>query len=378
MPKPSQSSLRLFAAPEVPKRDKDADLKLRVARYFWSLGYICPMEVALSGTEIREGALKRYDITDVDVVGIKFENDLTWHTAIADCKSGRISTMTRLFWLRGVMEFFGASRGYLAMPKIGRAARELALRMSVSLLDSDNLKKFEADKGLVNNEDCGFSLAAYDKRQALWGLQLAKGEKPSDEQLKLHRLYQFLAYRYWFHDEYLNVQQTVTAFTDAHAVLNNATAPERAKAVAYVGLTAFSIALLKMCGSVISTKSEEIHNEVRRYIFGGAANALERHRLMHLLSGISKQTMPLEPPYYDELLELSNRLIKYSQFAKDVPRYVDLVFRQNVLCANDIQLEDLLGQRYEVDTLKLAKDVAEFLCKASGLNKGHFEALLSQ
>ena len=139
-------------------------------------------------------------------------------------------------------------------------------------------------------------MSAYDKRRELWGLQLQKGNELTDDDRQLHRLYQFLAYRYWMREEYLNVQQTITAFADAANVLKTLD-KERAEVVAYVGLTLFSIAVLKMCGSVIAVKSSDIHNEVRRYIFGGAANALERNRLMKLLCEVTNQKIQLEPAY---------------------------------------------------------------------------------
>lgn len=379
MPRSSQKSPTLFAEPELAKRDKDAELKLRVARYLWSLGYVCPTEVAMSGREITQGEAKRYDLTDLDVVGLKFDNDLSWHIVIGDCKTGaRTSAVNRLLWLRGIMDLFGAQRGYLAMLSIGRESREVALRLGVSLLDSANLQRYESDKGLSKDGLKLFTIENYDRKRTLWGLSLPKNHKPTEDEERLLRLYQFLSYRYWFQDEYLNVQHTVTAFSDAAAALARSHDELRARVAAYRGLTLFSISVLKMCGSVIATKSDEIHNEVRRYIFGGASNAIERNRLMKLLGAISKTPVSLEPAYYEALLELANRLITFSQYAKSIPRYTELALSETIVGRRPESLETLLGPEFEVDVLKLAKDVAEFFCSASGLDKRYFEALLSQ
>jgi hypothetical protein len=366
-------------------RDSDANLKLRVGRYFWDLGYASHMEVAMSASEVAYGELKRFDLTDLDVLGTKFENDLSWRTIIGDCKSGKASAVTRLFWLRGIMEFFGADRGYLAIPKIGPECREVAARLDVSLLDEENLQRYEHDKQLEKLGLESFSMAIYEKRRALWGLSLAKGQKPADDNLVLHKLYQFFSYRYWFHEEYLNVLQSITAFQDSAEVMERHPDRLKMKMLAYTGLALFSVALLKMCGSVIATKSSEIHNEVRRYIFGGAANAVERGRLMKLLGQVADRIGPvadqrvrLEPPYYGELLELANRVISYSRFAKNIPHYCYLVLGENVLARRLEGLASICGGSFEVDTLKLTKDVAQFLSAASGLDKSLFEELMSQ
>ena len=75
-----------------------------------------------------------------------------------------------------------------------------------------------------------------------------------------------------------------------------------------------------MCGSVIATKGSEIHNEVRRYIFGSAANANERAHLMRMFSKLSESKVRLEPDYYGELLELASRMIKVLTSRQEHPQ----------------------------------------------------------
>lgn len=379
MPNQSTLSPTLFAVPGVPERDKDAEFKLRTARYLWHMGYVCPTEVAVSGNEIRAGALKRYNVTDIDVVGIKFEDDLTWHSVVADCKSGKSNSgVNRLFWLRGIMDFFKADHGYLVQPSIGREAREVALRLSISLLDNENLRRSELDKRLAEDGRSYFALEAYDAEKQLAGLRLPKGSTPNEEQKLVQLLGGYLSYTYWFQEEYRNIQHLIRMVTDASKPINELTDRRRAKVLAYRALTLWSISVLKMVGYVIATRSGEIHNEVRRYIFGGSANAAERGRLMHIFADLTKQPLALEPAYYPELLELTSRLIRYSQFAKNVPRYSDLVYAENVICQRTESIEAILTRKFDLDTLKLTKDVAEFICKATGLDKDLYEDLMTQ
>jgi hypothetical protein len=357
---------------------KDADMpqKVRAARLLWHLGYVCPIEVAVTANEVAYGQLKRSDLTDIDVLGIKFEKDLSWHTVIADCKSGKESASSRLFWMRGVMEFFGAERGYLVMPRIGSESREMALRLAISLLDTDNLAKYEKDKQLDRVR--WFNDVTYTAYKRSWGYRLAKGKEATSEEKMLMKFYAFFSYRYWYHAEYLNVLQTITAFRDVAGVLDQLPDQQKTKVAAYNGLTLLAISLLKMCGSVIATKSGEIHNEVRRYIFGGAANAIERSNVMKALGKVAGEKFKLEPEYYDDLLELANRLIVFSDHASEMARYSQLILNLNVLSSQSENLSEALGVSFQVDTLKLLKDTAEFLCKATGFRVGVFSELMNQ
>ncbi|HCG01062.1 MAG TPA: hypothetical protein DEV93_11025 [Chloroflexi bacterium] len=360
------------------ERDKDADFKLRTCRFLWHMGFACSMEASLSSRVIRYGKLKRYDLTDIDVVGVRFDSDLTWQTVVADCKSGKESAINRLFWLRGVMTFLGADRGYLVMKSIGPECREVALRMNVSLMDEENLTQYETDKSLdVGSLNC-FTLSAYDRNAALWGLQFPKNYSPNDAEQQIQKLFNYLSYNYWFNQEYRNIQVLLSALENAAPAMEAHPDKERMKVAAYTALLLWSISLLKMCGSVIATKGSEIHNEVRRYIFGSAANANERAHLMRMFSKLSESKVRLEPDYYGELLELASRMIKFSHHAKSIPRYVQQVLFSNILCAKADSLATLLGGQYSVDSLKLAKDVAHFVCKATGLKPEVFSELLSQ
>lgn len=365
--------------PEVSDRDKDAEFKERTARFLWHMGYVCVTEVAISGNEIRSGALKRYDVTDVDVVGIKFEDDLTWRSVVADCKSGRTHAgVNRLFWVRGVMDFFGADHGYLVQPSIGREAREVALKLSISLLDRENLERVEIDKHFADDGRRYFTLQAYDVEKQLTGLRLPKGTTPDNDQKLILLVNGYLTYTYWFQDEYRNIQHLLRTLADASPPVNAFEDRPRAKVLAYRALILWSISALKMCGYVIATRSGDIHSEVRRYIFGGSANAAERGRLMRVFAEYTKQPLVLEPPYYSDLLELASRLIRYSHFAKNIPRYAELVYSENVICKRTEGLERLLGKQFDLDTLKLTKDVATFVCKATGLDRHLFEELMEQ
>src|SRR5262245_30532523 len=116
---------------------RDAPLKLRLRRILWAQGYHCPLEVDVSHYEYEEAGrlLKRTSYTDVDVLGIRFEPDLRRTIILADCKSGRVPEPSRIFWLRGLMDFFRADEGIFVKPILHPQARALAPRLGIRVLD---------------------------------------------------------------------------------------------------------------------------------------------------------------------------------------------------------------------------------------------------
>lgn len=130
--------------------DKDLLLKLRFKRILFALGYYSPLEVELSHYgDDGAGRHKRASLTDLDVLGIKFDPVLTVHRVVADCKSGRqVSDPNRLFWLRGVSDYFGANDAYFLRPTVGDHARAVAPKLGLRVLDEAELRSLEINLGV--------------------------------------------------------------------------------------------------------------------------------------------------------------------------------------------------------------------------------------
>jgi hypothetical protein len=61
------------------------------------------------------------------VLGIRFDQLFVQHRIVGDCKSGKtVSDIGRVFWLKGVKEYFGADLGYYIRPQIDMHARAIA------------------------------------------------------------------------------------------------------------------------------------------------------------------------------------------------------------------------------------------------------------
>jgi len=340
----------------------DISYKLRLRRLFWSMGYFSPLEVKLAAYAFKFGEQKRYDISDIDVMGIRFEKDLQQNIIIGDCKSGSESSINRIFWLKGVMDFFEAARGYFVQPTISDHTKQVASKLNINLLTADNFALIENEMGIGALKLFLFDIETYKRAESLWGLDIKKGDKPTNNQLALKEIYSYLDYTFWIVEDYRNIFTIIDRATDLQRF--------------YQEFQEEKISLLQMGGFILSTDRKNFVYQAREYMFGGMIELRERELLFRKISELVKQKLTVEPTYYNELLELVNRLVKFAIYSKDIPRYLEIVLYEYVL--NDSQLTfDNIFKDYSVDTLKLTKDIAVFLCNVSGIDRKFFDKLLT-
>ena len=121
--------------------EQDLNLKLQTMRYLWHLGYITRKDV-----DVVEYGLERDRIyTDIDVLGIKLDENFQTFFIACDCKSGvRVKTAERLFWLSGVMKYFDANEGlFIRNSTIEPKYLGLSKRLGIAPLSSAQLTELE-------------------------------------------------------------------------------------------------------------------------------------------------------------------------------------------------------------------------------------------
>ena len=195
--------------------NQDLELKLRLRRILFSQGYWSPIEVELSHFEQSGTSFRRRPLTDLDVLGIKFDQFLIPHRIVGDCKTGKlVSDIGRIFWLKGVLDFFGADLGYYLRPQVDGHARAVGQKMGLRTLDLSELtaleKTIEVDSVAIPLADIKIYLDIED----LWGINVPKGKKPPEDQLALKKVYSYLSYKYWSTEFHRNLLTLVDKFHD--------------------------------------------------------------------------------------------------------------------------------------------------------------------
>lgn len=355
--------------------DKDINLKLRFKRILFQMGYYSPIEVELSQYQALGMELKRKSLTDLDVLGIKFDPVLTPHRVICDCKSGRnVSDPNRLFWLKGTMEYFNANVAYYLRPRIAAHARAIAPKLGVRPIDENELTAIETNLNVdslplpLQNPDF------YKNQQALWGISVPSGTKPTSKQVELKKVYTHLSYHYWYIEQHRNLFMLVAHFEKIAHLLDPA--DPRDILLSHVGLERFTHCLLEMGSIIYSRGLSNLPQNVRIYLYGGPLALRDREEFFRLLNKLTLVRESLDPPFLPNTIELTNRIIRNPYAAAEVLRYLEAIYGWCVQLGNK-DIAPVFNNNPLTGAIVLARDIAITFTKATGVREELYASLLS-
>jgi hypothetical protein len=256
-------------------------------------------------------------------------------------------------------------------------ARALAPRLGIRVLDEKGLKTLE--KGL-ESENSSFSAddrAIYEKMSTLWGIQVKSGQQPTQEQLALKSVYQYLQYNYWMLADYINIQTIMDRFAEVQR--NFLSLDLKHKYLAFVGLQRLSLSIIKMAGYVAARDLTDVGGQFKIAFFGGTYRMRSSTQIIEYLdrlSGDSKigEKLELEPPYFDELAEIVNRIIHNSPHATKILRLLDVVMTEDLFGSNR-NIEQMLGNMFSIEALVVLKRIASMFHTYTGMTQEIFEEL---
>lgn len=355
--------------------DKDISLKLRFKRILFQMGYYSPIEVELSQYQMLGLELKRKSLTDLDVLGLKFDAVLNPHKVVGDCKSGRnVSDVNRLFWLRGVMDYFGANAAYYLRPNIDSHARATAPRLGISTIIEKELQTLEKDLNVdslpLPLQDPNF----YNQQRTLWGISVPKGAKPTSAQLELKKVYTHLSYNYWYAAQHRNLFLLVAHFQKIAHLLNPL--DSRDVLLAQVGVERFAHCLLEMGSNIHLRGINNIPQSARIYLYGGGGALRDREEFFKLLNRLTGTNEPLDPPFLNDVIELTNRIIHNPYAAAEVLRYLEAIYGWCIQLGNK-NLSPVFRGNALTGAVVLARDIAITFAKATGMREELFSGILS-
>jgi hypothetical protein len=192
--------------------EKDLGLKVASRRLLWRMGYTTRLDVQLRGawgpdrSEATKDRNKRSSqpesFTDLDVLGIGLAG-ARLHSAIVDCKTTAGGSTGRVFWVRGVGDFFAADDAYMVRESVVTdAARQLPTRLGVTTLTSADLRRLEDFHLSDVSLDTAPISHLFDVSSAARLLAAFNG---LDKKLK--PLLDYREFGYWLYDEHRNLLQ---------------------------------------------------------------------------------------------------------------------------------------------------------------------------
>lgn len=349
--------------PEV-ESERDLPLKVQMRRLFWSMGCSTRLDVKLrayvTGDQRGPGW---QEFTDLDVLSVGFSSGGQPQITLADCKTTPGRVLERMFWVRGVADFFAADDAYIVRSNpVPVAARALSTRLGVGVLDPDDYqalaRTFPTDLDFNGPLHCLFDLESV-RRQISNTVGLDR---------KLEDLVDFVRFDYWIYEPYRNLTQVVAHLADAVAKLD----PSNPRHVSLFFETAwlYAFALARATHHVRSSRMAAVPTAVMTYVAGGELAVREKAQLARLLEqvGIAVDIRAaVLPPYIDLLAELVTRLLVRPTEFGDVLRYAEYLTTATITAPAATVGAAFGRQNVRPVAAKLLADVCGFLVTTAGL-----------
>lgn len=360
---------------------KDFDLKIRLNNIFWLLGCFTRLEVKLAQHTAQSKI--PMELTDLDVLGIRILPDFNIDYLVSDCTTNKHvieSPVQRVFWLKGVMDFFGASKGYLSLGTknvIPEVQRTVAYKLGISILNENNL--YNLEKRVINTDSTQLQL---NKPESWLYFENNLTNIPKD----LEPLLKFRKHKYWINQPYQNLHALISLVDKHKKLFDEENRPQKALVIDLLAI--FSLSLLQMSSYVSQVNPENPEMELKVYFYGGYTEMKSKELIVQniqkLMENIPKQEtlfrqhFKLDPDYLPSMFETGFRLLNKPCDSSQILRYLQaLLFEKTINKGENQEGMNYLKTGFSDTTKKLTKDIAEFFCNATGLSKRMFNDIYS-
>lgn len=372
----------------------DLALKVQSRRLLWRMGFTTRIDVPLrafapaqsasatkpqrvveadQSTESRRQTANRQStspesFTDLDVLGISIAPGFRARSVIVDCKTGSSSAISRMFWLRGLSEFFQADSTYMVRDRsISSGARQLARRLGIAALTGAEvvlLEELHPSRLPLDAEP--LSLMFTEEHVAKVFERLASQDR------RIKSLIDFQQFDYWVIDEHLKLMQVVEQLGRVSRHMQG-TNPQHLGIVldcAWLYILSLSHAL----EAIRDVHVSDVSYGLREYMMGGINRLREREQLEELFSGLqARGQIPSDvdvsalPSYFPDVLELATRLLRRGDLVVEAMRYLEVTSSLAIAGVRRTAPE-AFGPSFDPVAGKLAHNVVAFLVKAAGLS----------
>ncbi|MGI6662824.1 MAG: hypothetical protein ACOX4B_05025 [Bacillota bacterium] len=241
---------------------QDLPLKLLTQYLLSSMGYVTFVETRIAGVTYGR-QFRREQISDIDVLAIRFENVLDASTVVVECKSGGGNALDHLLKLDGVCHLMQATRGILVQAVIPKHAREVAGTLGHTTWDEAELRQ------VMNSLD----LRDSDLDDHLLQTYVTKADLRRKAYETCKQFGRFVSSEYWFFPEYRKVQ-TLIAWLPRLA--RSAPDEEACRLLFDEATLLLGISLLRFAGNTIRNHLSDPIGSLKDQLFGGALESQRR------------------------------------------------------------------------------------------------------
>jgi len=341
------------------------------------MGFSTRIDVPLRAFIPTGGHAKHESLTDLDVLGVFSAPGFALRTVIADCKTSQRRSTERMFWIRGVADFFKADDAWMVRSAgVTAAARQLSARLSISVLEQTDLELLESHHPIDLRLDVDplaplFDAASVDRYM--------KAFTTLDK--RLDSLLEYRLFDYWVYDQHTNLLQVVAHLKEVANHLNPAHKTHRA--LFYECSWLYTLSLAHAAANVRAAHVTDIDAVLQQYIFGGQVALEEKRRLAAVLRHLAPEGAVATddgvlPSWYPQLLELLKRHLERPYVLNDELRYAEWLSEAQQMKETATVVAAFAHTTNGIATELLA-DVCGFLVRVAGLDFGfraHAHAVL--
>ena len=352
----------------------DLGQKVAARELLWRMGYSTRIDVVLRAVELahlsngKKGAPESF--TDLDVLGVAVTPSGEVQTCIVDCKTGNSSIIGRMFWVRGLVELFGAHAAFMVRDKpISADARQLAGKLGVTALNETEVSDLTALLQTTMPVESSPLNQLFDRTAVEKTMNRFTG---LDKKLK--PLMDYRQFTYWVYPAHEPLIGLVDALLEAKSVLQSNNPVHMGLFLDCAWL--YLLSLTRCVGELRSAHVADLNTGLSQYLAGGGFQLKQKREIAQLLEELrdarnipSTVTINVNPRFFTPLLELVTRLLRRGHNLNDALRLLEFQ-SASVLTANRQLAREAFAGAYDATAAKLALDVVEFLVDAADLPAG--------
>lgn len=344
-------------------------LERRAHRLAWHLGYLVRRRVFIYSEEAT------HQITDIDAIGIKFNETFNPQTILFETKSEQ--GFASILKLKGILDYYPSTVAYLVRPNITPDIIEFAEKLGIRATHTSRLEEIETELGIDPNDWSLSYSPEFDKRflRSLQELRRAGCEKEvyfrdlfwmgRDPFLKLKLLKSILSKIYGAGE---TGNKRITKFQPIDYLVSDLTVLFSVSLLESINLlypfpehqrrAAFEEKLIS--GKLSTSEKEEF--------LGKFYNFLERYteKVLKQTMIVGRNHLKLLPLYADSLYDLMSRFMKKPKNAIRLSRLLDAYHASIILQGTSLNLSEiqkslaLSDSEFEY-TIKFCRDTVQFL-----------------
>jgi len=347
-------------------------LEYRVGRYFFHKGFVTRQSIPLKTYFYPD----LFDITDIDVYAIKFDNDFSEKVIIADCKSGtspkskESKPLNRLFWVRGLMSFLNVDQAYFIKPRIPEKIKKFSSDLEIVPLDYEWLNETESRMNLSNDSRGSYSIRNTDQLNSYY----LKIRSHPDH---IEFFYWFLRIKFWTIPSNIQIKELMRG----HSILKKKCSFKNDYDIWILGESAIllSIALLKFCSELYPLSEKERERRIELKMIEGIGSIEQQNKILDLMRAFAqekvfetckkriqiseKELTITSPAYTPQLMELVSRILEQPEISIQTSRFLDFFIYEYIINEKEVdlaELNQLFPQNLEL-IAKQSKNIVKFL-----------------